>query len=165
MKVFLENGSNSPRSVRRAAMDCLARREHSFFELKHKLQLKFPDRDPAEIQRELERLREENLQSDRRFVEAFVRYRKSRGYGYPIIRDELRRRFVAESVIDSYLFADDSDWQLILDYLIEKRVGQGLTVEYGGREHQRLVRFLQRRGFTQSDIQRSLTPHLVRRAS
>ena len=46
-------------AIRRAAMDLLARREHSFKELTQKLSSRFPDED---IQSPLERLRDENLQ-------------------------------------------------------------------------------------------------------
>lgn len=159
-----ESRAKSPRSLRRAAMDCLARREHSFFELKQKLQSKFPERGPDEIRHELERLREENLQSDKRFVESFVRSRKSRGYGYQVIREELRRRFVAEALIDDSLHADDDDWSSILNRLIERRLDQSEGVEFGSRDHLRLVRFLQRRGFAPYVIQAALMPYLTRKA-
>lgn len=159
-----DSRAKSPRSLRRAAMDCLARREHSFFELKQKLQSKFPERGPDEIRHELERLRDENLQSDKRFVESFIRSRKSRGYGYQVIREELRRRFVAEVLIDSFLQADDEDWLFILNRLIEKRLDQVESMEFGSRGHLRLVRFLQRRGFAPRAIQAALMPYLSRKA-
>lgn len=149
-----------PRSVRRVAMDCLARREHSFFELKQKLQNKFPDKSPEEIQHELGRLREENLQSDTRFVESFVRYRKSRGFGYLAIRDGLRSKFVAEALIDRYLFADDEDWRFILEAIISRRLTGRNDLQFGSREHLRMMRFLQGRGFSLTQIQNSLAPYL-----
>ena len=155
------DGSRFPRSLRRAAMDCLARREHSFFELKQKLQRKFPERDPEEIQREVERLREENLQSDRRFTEAFVRNRKVRGYGYPIIREELRRRFVSDTLIDHFLHVDDDEWSEILTGLIAKRMQRDGKLDFGSKQHRRLLRFLQQRGFGQAEIQDSLGPYMA----
>ncbi|MBT8145945.1 MAG: recombination regulator RecX [Gammaproteobacteria bacterium] len=149
----------SPRSVRRVAMDCLARREHSLFELKRKLQSKFPDKEPAEIQRELERLRDENLQSDKRFVECFVRYRKSRGFGFLAIRESLRSKFVSEGVIEQYLSADDDEWTAILRSIIQRRL-PGNRLKFGSKDHLRLVRFLQGRGFSQTQIQQSLSPYI-----
>jgi SOS response regulatory protein OraA/RecX len=66
--------------LRRAAMDCLARREHSFYELQQKLTKKFPDTDPELLHTIADKLRVEGLQSDARFAESYVRYRKSRGF-------------------------------------------------------------------------------------
>ena len=140
-------------------MDCLARREHSFFELKQKLQSKFPDKDPAEIKREIERLKDENLQSDKRFVESFVRYRKSKGFGFLAIRESLRSKFVAEGVIEQYLAADDEDWTVILQSVIQRRLSNS-RLTFGSKDHLRLVRFLQGRGFSQTQIQQSLSPYI-----
>ncbi|MEX2129887.1 MAG: regulatory protein RecX, partial [Pseudohongiellaceae bacterium] len=80
----------SSRSVRRAAMDCLARREHAFLELQRKLLVKCPDASEVEIRQALEQLRDENLLSDERFASSWVRYRQSRGYGYRHIRQDLQ---------------------------------------------------------------------------
>ena len=60
---------NSESALRRAAMDYLARREHSFYELKHKLHVKFPRFKPEIIHDTVHALRVENLQNDERFVE------------------------------------------------------------------------------------------------
>ena len=150
----------SPRSLRRAAMDCLARREHSFFELKQKLQNKFPDKHPADVQQELERLRDENLQSDKRFVESYVRYRKSRGFGYLAIRESLRRKFVSDALIEQYLFVDDEEWMIILSAIVERKLSGRNQLQIGCKEHLRMVRFLQGRGFLQSQIQHSLRGYL-----
>jgi len=153
-------GLKSPRCLRRAAMDCLARREHSFFELKLKLQRRFPETDVDEIRQQVERLREENLQSDRRFAEAFVRSKKERGYGFTYIREELRRRFVAENLIDQLLLEEDAEWPDILHKLILRRLPESSVLHYGSRDHQRLFRFLQRRGFPQTLIRTSMSPFL-----
>jgi len=154
------SAKKSPRSLRRVAMDCLARREHSFFELKQKLQKKLPDKDPADIQRELERLRDENLQSDKRFVESFVRYRKSRGFGYLAIRESLRSKFVSEALIEQFLIVDDDEWMNILLSTVSRRMAGQRLLQFGSKEHLRLVRFLQGRGFSQSQIKNSLVCYL-----
>ncbi|MBL4819783.1 MAG: regulatory protein RecX [Gammaproteobacteria bacterium] len=150
----------SPRSVRRVAMDCLARREHSFFELKTKLQQKLPFVDPEEIQQELEKLRQQNLQNDKRFVESFIRYRKSRGFGYLHIRQDLRNRFVSESLISQHLFDDDEDWLSLVNKLISKRLPDRQTLEYGSKAHRKIVRFLNSRGFQLALTQAVLAKHI-----
>ena len=63
----------SPVEVRRAAMNLLARREHSFIELIEKLSRRFPDRDF--LSSSLRVLTEQNLQSDERFAESFINAR------------------------------------------------------------------------------------------
>ena len=154
------NKPKHPRSVRRVAMDCLARREHSFFELKQKLQLKLPEISPEEIQGELERLREQNLQSDKRFVESYVRYRKSKSFGYLHIREDLRRRFVAEALINQTLFEDDQDWLSMILELVAKRFPHNRVVEFGSKDHLRVERFLRARGF-QSNLVRKVLDNLI----
>ena len=64
--------------VRVAAMDLLARREHSQRELRTKLERRFP---PEQVDETLQTLAAEGLQSDSRFAEAYVRQRSQRGYG------------------------------------------------------------------------------------
>jgi len=150
----------SPRSVRRVAMDCLARREHSFFELKKKLQLKFPDKSIVEIQQELEKLRDENLQSDKRFVESYVRYRKSRGFGYLHIRNELRSKYVADVLIDQLLFVDDSDWLEIINNLVAKRARQSQQLTSGSKDYFKIIRYLEQRGFPLNLTEKVLAKHL-----
>jgi len=128
-------------------MDFLARREHSFYELQNKLLSKFPEAPLSRVSDVLDRLREENLQSDNRFAESFVRYRKSRGFGYRHIRNDLQSRHVDESVIDKYLRRDDEAWETILNSLIEKRLEEGAVIEFGSSQHRKIVRFLESRGF------------------
>lgn len=154
------NKSKGPRSVRRVAMDCLARREHSFFELKQKLQTKLSNIDPTEIQRELEKLKEQNLQSDKRFAESFVRHRKSKGFGYLHIREDLRRRFVSETLINQTLLDDDQDWLEMMLVIIAKRFPHCQTLKYGSKDHQKMERFFRTRGF-QSTLTREVFAKLI----
>ena len=80
----------SPRDARIAAMRLLTRREHSSQEIKQKLVYK--GFDSALIENLIKELRQENLLSDERFAESYVRSRISRGYGPSRIRQELRQR-------------------------------------------------------------------------
>lgn len=148
-----------PRSIRRVAMDCLARREHSFFELKQKLQIKLPQEDPQAIQLELECLREQNLQSDCRFAEAFVRYRKNKGFGYLHIRDTLRARFVSEDLINQYLRNDDEEWLDVIHSLVQKRLTHMQSSHFGSKDHLKIARFLHSRGFQDHLARQVLATH------
>lgn len=139
-------------------MDCLARREHSHFELQRKLRLKFPELESSLIHSVLVALREEGLQSDTRFVESFIRYRKSRGFGYLHIKADLQTRGVSEQLLATRLFADDADWEEIASALIERKLPAREALVFASREHRRLLRFLASRGFTQDLIRRLIDP-------
>jgi regulatory protein len=132
-------------------MDFLARREHSFFELQQKLSRKFPDADEEMLEAVLAALRSENLQSDERFVESYVRYRKSRGFGMLHILADLQSRKVGDEFISRHLFADDEDWLHIAEELTERRLGD-IQVEFGSKAHKKHLRFLQSRGFSPREI-------------
>ena len=132
-------------------MDFLARREHSFFELKHKLESKFPRADSYIIGNIINILCSENLQSDARFAESYIDCKKKRGFGYLNIRANLNAKHIEDSIIDSYLFVDD-DWHEIANNLVGKRISQLGAINFDSRDYRRLVRFLQARGFKDSEI-------------
>lgn len=146
--------------LRRRAMDYLARREHSFGELLQKLANAFPDEDPDLRLATVEKLRDENLQSDRRFAEALVRSRSQRGQGPVRILHELRQREVAEGLIDEALEAAEVDWYELCGQVLEKRFG----ASPGGSatERQRYWRFLSQRGFDAEQIGAVLKRHYLR---
>ena len=141
-------------------MDFLARREHSLHELHHKLSLKFPEIESALLAEVLNCLAAENLQSDERFTESYVRYRKSRGFGYLHIKADLSQRGVSQALIDSKLYPDDEDWALSADQLVCKRLGENEKLEFGARPHRKLLRFLQSRGFTALETRKALENRL-----
>ena len=116
-------------------MDSLARREHSFVELQRKLRIKYPDAPVDEIDAQLGRLREQGLQSDARFVESYVRYRKSRGFAYLHIRSDLLGRGVSESLIEANLFEDDDDWLPMAEALVEKKLLGESDLCFGSKSH------------------------------
>ena len=146
--------------LRRAAMDCLARREHSLHELKTKLTRKFPDLSPVAVLAVLSRLTAEGLQSDERYTESRIRYRLERGFGYHHIRNDLISKGVDPYLVDEMLHPDDDCWLLKARELIEKKMflKEGLPhrVAFAGPEHKKLARFLEARGFSQRDIRVAL---------
>ena len=87
-----------PPDVRRAAMDLLARREHSRYELLVKLTRRFGDY-PELFEQEIGKLTDEGLQSDSRLAEAFIRARTNRGQGPLKIKMELRAKQVGDELI------------------------------------------------------------------
>ena len=80
----------NPADIRFSAMNFLARREHTRRELQQKLKRRYADEGLIAI--ELERLAGENLQSDARFAESFVRERANRGHGLIKVQHEMRER-------------------------------------------------------------------------
>ena len=146
--------------LRRAAMDYLARREHSAYELQQKLSRKFPDVEAQVLQQVLDRLQHQSLQSDDRFAEVYVRYRKSRGFGFLHIRADLLSRRVDEGLIHAHLQADDPDWLDIGNKLIAKKLPPAESLLFGSKRHKKLVRFLQSRGFGALEVRSMLARRL-----
>ena len=147
--------------LRRAAMDFLARREHSLHELKTKLIRKFPDLSPTLVLAVLSRLTIEGLQSDERYTESRIRYRLERGFGYHHIRNDLISKGVGPDLVDQMLHPDDDCWLQKARELIEKKLFPRAGVPqrvlaFAGPEHKKLARFLEARGFSQREIMAAL---------
>ena len=109
--------------------------------------------DP-DIEAELDRLAGERLQDDRRFTEAYVRYRIGRGYGPVRIRTELRERGIDSALADSVFETLDIDWIARVEAAWRKKFDNPAA---NFREHAKQARFLQYRGFTADQISRVLT--------
>ena len=148
-------------ALQRAAIDYLARREHSSLELQRKLHRKFPDAAPELVKAVIERLGQNHLQSDERFTEFWVRYRQGRGFGYLKILSELKERGIDAGTANRYLFIDDDSWLAMVESLVSKRLVTDKKIEFGSRLHRKLVRFLQSRGFGAEEIQLAIRPFLL----
>jgi regulatory protein len=147
------SGSESdPADIRLAAMNLLARREHSVRELRIKLLRRFPDDE--KINEQLSRLTAEHLQSDVRFAESYARQRISRGYGPVRLREELRERGVAEADVAAAMNELEIDWHALAVEVIHKRFGALAPIDI--KEKARRARFMQYRGFTADHYQRLL---------
>lgn len=143
---------DSPAAVRRAAMDLLARREHGRIELSRKLRSRGA---PAElIEPALERLAEEGLLSEARYLESFVRMRANAGYGPLRIREELSQRGLARGDVEQALRDSGFDWSAQLqDVWMRKFAGE---LPSDQRERARQGRFLSYRGYPLDMISRLL---------
>ena len=148
MSVVLDN----PLAVRRAAMDLLARREHGRVELTRKLRKRgAPD---ELIDGALDRLAEEGLLSEARYLESFVAYRARAGYGPQRIREELGQRGLARSDIDQALRDSGIDWFEQLRETWRRKYAGRLPSD--ARERAQQGRFLAYRGYSMEMIGRVL---------
>ena len=147
---------NSESALRRAAMDYLARREHSFYELKQKLHVKFSRFKPEIIHDTVHALRVENLQNDERFVESYSRYRKGLGFGYRHIRYALKSKKVENDQVDRHLVSDDAEWIELAINVIRKKRGVRNSVKMNSLERSKITRFMESRGFSFSQIHQAI---------
>ena len=143
-------------TLRRAALDYLARREYSFYELKQKLYSKFPTFEIEIILDVVRALRAENLQSDERFVESYSRYRKSQGFGYKHIRHSLCQKKVESHMIDQHLLADDPEWVQIAVKVVKKKSSRRKCNNMNIFERSKITRFMEGRGFMPRQIQKAI---------
>ncbi|MFT3931402.1 MAG: regulatory protein RecX [Spongiibacteraceae bacterium] len=134
----------SATDIRRAAMDLLARREHSKRELQQKLALRFSNRDL--IEQEIQRLCDEHLQSDARFAEAYLHARAQRLYGPQRIKAELKERGISPDVIATAFRQSNIDWSANLRKLEINKFGSTPPADVSARAKR--IRFLQYRGFS-----------------
>jgi len=134
--------------VRRAALNLLARREHSSAELSRKLQKKLFTL--VDINTVLTLLTQENLINNERFTESFIRYKRSKGYGPVRIRAELIERGITQDLIEHQLKILDNTWLDDAHRAWQKRFKNKLPHDFKSRAQQ--MRFLQYRGFTSEHI-------------
>ncbi len=138
--------------LRRAAMDLLARREHTRKELYGKL------RNRAELVEDLDavlsRLEEDRLLSDERFAESFVRSRVNRGYGSVRIRQELQQKGLDRERIALAMEELEVDWAEMACESRFRKYGEGAPVD--NRDRARQMRYLQYRGFDMAAIQTAI---------
>ncbi len=133
--------------VRQYAMLLLARREHARFELTAKLSAK--GFESPHVESVLNSLEAENLLSDKRFAECYIRSRVNRGYGPYRIRMELQVRQVDDEIVNELLH-HRWDWNERVIEVRRKRFGDVPVTDMKVRAKQQ--RFLQYRGFSSEQI-------------
>ena len=137
-------------AVRRTAMDLLARREHGRVELTRKLRQRgAPD---EMIDTALDRLTEEGLLSESRYLESFVSYRARSGYGPLRIREELSQRGLQRADIELALRECGINWQAQLEDTWRRKFAGHLPID--ARERAKQGRFLAYRGYSMEMIGR-----------
>ena len=148
MSVELDN----PVAVRRVAMDLLARREHGRAELSRKLRQRGAAQeliDPA-----LDRLAEEGLLNESRYLESYIASRARAGYGPVRIREELSQRGLPRGEIDSALSESGVDWSENLWEVWRRKFAR---LPQDARERAQQGRFLSYRGYSMEAISRLLS--------
>lgn len=142
-------------SPRNAAMNLLARREHSQTELRRKLRTRF---EPDALDEALDRLTDEGLLSDERFAMSFTRERLLRAHGPMRIQADLRQRGVNDRVVEKAIanipLEEGLTWIQVARAACEKKFG---SIAPGSLEEKaRRSRFLNYRGFSQEHIAQAM---------
>ncbi len=138
-----KKGSDPFLQARKKAMDLLARREHGCAELERKLTASGFEADIAADA--VQQLREEGLQSDRRFAESLVQSRINQGKGPLRIHADLGERGIGSALIDEVIEEAGQDWYSLARDIRRRKFGADVPVEF--KEKARQMRFLQYRGF------------------
>lgn len=140
---------DTPTEIRRKAMDLLARREHGVQELSRKLLQRGAEQELIDV--ELQKLVEEGLLSEQRYLESYIRSRANSGRGPVRIREELSQRGLARDDIEQALAQADIDWQEQLYELWQRRFGEQPADQ---KAYAKQVRFLLYRGYAMDWVQK-----------
>jgi regulatory protein len=138
----------APPSAYDKALGMLARREHSRRELRTRLDRVGYDEDEAVAA--LDRLGDQQYQSDTRFAEMLVRSRVAQGYGPARIRAELKSHGLATGLVEGLIEATDVDWDALAATQLRRRYGTRAVAD--ARERARRAQFLLRRGFAAATV-------------
>lgn len=139
------------RAVRVAALDSLARRDHSSEDLRRKLADK--GYDHTVVTAVIECLCAEKLIDDRRYVENFVVYHAARGHGPLRVRADLRKVGMMGPPVEDAIGAY-ADWIAQLRKAHHKKFGTRQATLYADKQRQ--ARFWGYRGFTGAQIRMAL---------
>lgn len=137
-------------------MDLLARREHGRVELVRKLRQRGATDDL--IDPALDRLTEEGLLSETRYLESFIRYRARSGYGPVRIREELTQRGLVRAEIEQALAESGIDWSEQLTEVWQRKYAGQLPQDM--RERAKQGRFLSYRGYPMELVSKLLSGRL-----
>ena len=136
------------KELRHKEIELLARREHSHKELHQKLLVRGFEHDEIDVC--LEKLIAEDLLSNERFAEAYVRMRSRNGFGPIRIGQELAQRGIDESLAQALLCDGEIDWCVIAADVDQKKftfLETSTMVQWAKR-----VKFLTYRGFEHEQI-------------
>lgn len=146
---------DSVQAVRHTAMDLLARREHGRVELARKLRQRGASDEHIDVA--LDRLSEEGLLCEARYLESFIGYRARSGFGPQRIRDDLAQRGLARVDIEHALRDSGIDWRAGLQETWQRKFAGQLPGD--ARERARQMRFLVYRGYPMELVGQLLRGH------
>ncbi len=147
----------SANELRAFAYRLLGRREYSVFELGQRIRQKWSGADGVEERAEdlLEALQEENLLSDERFAESFVRSRVDRFQGPLKIKAALREKGVSDALISAELDARSGEWTDLASEWLERQLSGPIDFAMKKKFYRRLAS----RGFTHSQAMDAINRH------
>ncbi|HHS99325.1 MAG TPA: regulatory protein RecX [Thiomicrospira sp.] len=164
--VIKNSGSSAElaKKIEAKAVALLAMREHGSKELQQKLLKKFPEttellaeysEQPGLVKQLVDDVlalcKQNNWQSDERYLEQAVRNYVAKGHGPQKIRQKLQQACYDSDLISAALDWDESDWTELAQTVLEKKYGDSQKPAEQ-KEQARRMRFLQSRGFSQSTI-------------
>ena len=128
--------------MRAFAYRLLGRREYSIFELDRRIRQKWPE--ASGISELVEALAGENLISDERYAEAFVRFRLQRFQGPLKITAALRTKGVSDVLVSREINAHSEEWTDLAAQWLERQNPGSIDFEQKKKYYRRLTN----RGFT-----------------
>jgi regulatory protein len=128
--------------MRAFAYRLLGRREYSVFELDRRIRQKWPE--ATEVDELVEVLVDENLVSDERYAESFVRFRLQRFQGPLKIKAALRTKGISDALISRELNAHSEEWTDLAAQWLERQNPGSIDFEKKKKYYRRLTS----RGFT-----------------
>ena len=137
--------------MRAFAYRLLGQREYSFQELFNRISRKWPQAN--DIQEFVSQLEEENLVSDQRFAESFLRSRVQRHQGPLKIKAALRTKGVSDFLIGAGLGAYSDDWTNLAREWLERQHSGPFDFD----EKKKYYRRLKSRGFTHNQAMDALS--------
>ena len=151
--MLMSDTHTDPVEARRKAMDYLARREHGRVELAAKLHA--AGFDPTVTEAAIDRLIDDGLQSDARYVEAFIRSRIEQGKGPLRIRADLRTRGIDDRLIEGGIADCGEDWVALARQVRVRKFGAERPLAFSDKARQ--MRFLESRGFDGDQIRAAVS--------
>lgn len=142
--------TTNPRLALGYAVNLLARREYSEYEIRCKMQEKaFCEED---IEAVISHCRQKNWQSDRRFTENYLNFRAQRGYGPVRIKQELRQlKGISSEIIEDVLSESDIDWNQIALMVLNKKF-PSYRKKQTPQSKQKIQRYMMSHGFSFDDF-------------
>jgi regulatory protein len=144
--------------MRAFAYRLLGRREYSVFELGRRIRQKWPPSEACaeDIDDLLDALVRENLLSDERFTESFVRFRMQRHQGPLKIRAALSSKGVPDMLISRELDAHADQWRALAAEWLDRHQSGPIDFDLKKKFYRRLVN----RGFSHDQAMDALNKPL-----
>jgi len=146
------NDQPSAGDVRAFAYRLLGRREYSVRELDQRIRRKWPQLESTAVEDLLAALIAENLLSDERFAESYVRMVKQKLQGPLKIRAGLRARGISDALISRELENHADQWGGLATEWLQRQHAGKLDFESRGKFYRRLLN----RGFSHDQAMEAL---------